>query len=99
MHAILKTISIITIGFLILYNLTSLAQTNPEKILLKDFRPKSIYNIPITTIPKAKFPIIDVHSHAYANSVEDLDLWINNMNEAGVIKTILLTYAHGTEFD
>ena len=99
MQTILKTISIITICFLAFSNLTSFAQTNPEKILLKDFRPKSIYNIPITTIPKAKFPIIDVHSHAYANSVEDLDLWIKNMDEAGIIKTILLTYAHGSEFD
>jgi len=92
-------VTIIVFLLLSINNLNSFAQTNPEKIYLKDFRPKSIYNIPVTTIPKAKFPIIDVHSHAYANTEEELDLWIKNMDEAGVIKTILLTHAHGNEFD
>ncbi len=75
------------------------AQTDPDKLLLKDFRPKSIYNVPVTRIEKAKYPIIDVHSHAYANTQEELELWVKNMDEAGIIKTILLTYAHGNEFD
>jgi len=75
------------------------AQTDPEKILLKNFRPKNIYNIPITTITKAKFPVIDVHSHPYAASQEELDLWVKNMDEAGITKTIILTYTHGNEFD
>jgi len=74
-------------------------QTSPDKLLLKDYRPKSIYKVPVTKIVKAKFPIIDIHSHAYAQSIDDLDLWVKNMDEAGIIKTILLTYAHGTEFD
>ena len=43
-------------------------QASPEKILLKDYRPKSLYKIPITEVPKAKFPIIDMHSHAYAKT-------------------------------
>lgn len=99
MQTNLKTTSIYIICFLTLYNLTSFAQTNPEKILLKDFRPKSIYNIPVTSITKAKYPIIDVHSHPYASSEADLDTWVKNMDEVGVVKTILLTYAHGGEFD
>lgn len=36
---------------------------SPETILLKDYRPKSIYKIPVTEIAKAKYPIIDMHSH------------------------------------
>lgn len=74
-------------------------QTNPDQLLLKNFKPKSIYNVPVTKIEKAKYPIIDVHSHAYANTLEELDLWVKNMDEAGILKTILLTHAHGSEFD
>ena len=41
-------------------------QASPEAILLKDYRPRSIYKIPVTEGPKAKVPIIDMHSHPYA---------------------------------
>ncbi|MGE5847993.1 MAG: amidohydrolase family protein, partial [Ignavibacteria bacterium] len=66
--------------------------------MLKNYRPKSIYNIPITKIEKAKFPVVDMHSHPYASGNE-IDLWVKNMDEAGIEKTILLTHAHGGEFD
>jgi len=36
---------------------------SPDTILLKDYRPKSIYKIPVTEVAKAKYPIIDMHSH------------------------------------
>lgn len=99
MQIISKITSIITPILLSIYSHSLIAQTDPENLLLKNFRPKSIYNIPVTNITKAKYPIIDVHSHPYANSEADLDIWIKNMDEAGVNKTILLTYAHGNEFD
>ena len=83
----------------IFYEFNSLAQTTPDKLLLKDFRPKSIYHVPVTKITKAKYPVIDIHSHPYAQSEADLDLWVKNMDEAGITKTILLTYAHGSKFD
>jgi predicted TIM-barrel fold metal-dependent hydrolase len=88
-----------SMSFVLIIPINITAQTNPENLLLKDFRPKSIYNIQVSTISKAKFPIIDVHSHPYANNQDDLDLWVRNMDEAGITKTILLTYAHGSEFD
>lgn len=75
------------------------AQTSPENLLLKNFRPRSIYNVPVSKITRAKYPVIDVHSHPYAATQEDVDLWVKNMDEAGITKTILLTYAHGSEFD
>jgi predicted TIM-barrel fold metal-dependent hydrolase len=83
----------------ILYGTTSYAQTTPDKLLLKNFRPKNIYNVTVTKILKAKFPVIDMHSHAYAKSEADLDLWVKNMDKAGITKTILLTKAYGNEFD
>ena len=72
---------------------------SPETILLKDYRPKSIYKIPVTEIAKAKFPIIDMHSHPYAKTAQQIDEWIKNMDEVGVQKTVILTMATGKEFD
>jgi predicted TIM-barrel fold metal-dependent hydrolase len=74
-------------------------QASPEKILLKDYRPKSIYKIPITEVPKAKFPIIDMHSHAYAKTPEEIAEWVRNMDEVGVEKTIILSGVTGQAFD
>ena len=72
---------------------------SPETILLKDYRPTSIYKIPVTQIAKAKFPIIDMHSHPYAKTASEIDQWVRNMDEAGVDKTTILTMATGAEFD
>jgi predicted TIM-barrel fold metal-dependent hydrolase len=72
---------------------------SPETILLKDYRPKSIYKIPVTQIDKAKYPIIDMHSHPYAKTPQQIQEWIKNMDEVGVAKTIILTMTTGSEFD
>ena len=72
---------------------------SPETILLKDYRPKSIYKIPRTQSEKAKFPIIDMHSHPYAKTPQQIQEWVKNMDEVGVAKTIILTMATGPAFD
>jgi predicted TIM-barrel fold metal-dependent hydrolase len=72
---------------------------SPETILLKDYRPKSIYKIPVTEIAKAKYPIIDMHSHPYAKTPQEIDAWVKNMDEVGVEKTMILTMTTGAEFD
>ncbi len=74
-------------------------QASPETILLKDYKPKSLYKIPITNVPKAKFPIIDMHSHAYAKTPEEISEWVKNMDEVGIAKTIVLTGETGQAFD
>src|SRR6476659_10864151 len=74
-------------------------QASPETILLKDYRPKSLYKVPITEVPRAKYPIIDMHSHAYAKSPEEIAEWVKNMDEVGIEKTIILSGATGQEFD
>ena len=74
-------------------------QTSPEKILLKDYRPISLYKIPVTEVPRAKFPIVDMHSHAYAKTPEEIAEWVKNIDEVGIAKTIILTGATGKEFD
>jgi len=73
--------------------------SSPETILLKDYRPKSIYKVPVTEIAKAKHPIIDMHSHPYAKTPREIEAWIKNMDEVGVEKTMILTKVTGAEFD
>jgi uncharacterized protein len=72
---------------------------SPETILLKDYRPESIYKIPVTKIAKAKFPIIDMHSHPYAKTAPAIEEWVKNMDEVGIEKTLILTMTTGAEFD
>ncbi len=70
-----------------------------DEIMLRNYRPKSIYKIPITQTPKAKYPVIDMHSHAYAKSEEDISKWVKIMDQVGVEKTIVMTTLTGAKFD
>ena len=72
---------------------------NPKTILLKDYRPVSIYKVPVTRIAKAKFPIIDMHSHPYPKTEVEITTWLKNMDESNVEKTMILTMTAGKEFD
>lgn len=89
--------------YIILFALISLVHNSisaqEEDLLLKDYDPVSVYNVPKTHPEKAKFPVIDMHSHPYANSKEEIETWVKNMDKAGIKKTILLTYETGSAFD
>jgi predicted TIM-barrel fold metal-dependent hydrolase len=73
--------------------------SNPNSILLRDYRPQSIYKVPVTRIDKAKFPVIDMHSHPYPKTEGEIATWLGNMDEANVEKTMILTMTTGKEFD
>ena len=75
------------------------AQASPETILLKDYKPRSLYKVPVTNVPKAKFPVVDMHSHPYAKTSKDISQWVRNMDDVGVAKTVILTGATGHNFD
>ena len=49
---------------------------NADKVLVKDYFPTVVNNIPVTKVEKAKFPIIDMHSHDYAECAEDIAEWV-----------------------
>lgn len=70
-----------------------------DNILLKNFRPVSIYKIPVTHVDKAAYPIIDAHSHDYAKTDAEIHQWIKNMDACGIEKTIVLTQTSGPQFD
>jgi predicted TIM-barrel fold metal-dependent hydrolase len=72
---------------------------SPEQLLLKDFKPRSIYNVPATKIRGAKFPVIDMHTHDYAKTEAQIADWIRTMDELGIQKAVILCAAHGTNFD
>ena len=75
------------------------AAPNPKTILLKDYRPVSIYKVPVTRIDKAKFPIIDMHSHPYPKTDAEITTWLKNMDAVNVEKTMILTMTAGKAFD
>src|SRR6266545_218779 len=54
----------------------AVAQTSPDQILLKDYKPRSIFNLPETRVEQARFPVIDVHTHDYAPANADVDRWM-----------------------
>ena len=74
-------------------------KTEAETLLLKDYRPVSIYKVPATRIDKAKYPVIDMHSHPYAKTDAEITTWLKNMDAVNVEKTIILTMTTGKEYD
>ena len=70
-----------------------------DALLLKNYRPRSIYNIPVSKVPKARYPVVDMHTHAYAKTGQELAQWVKTMDQAGIEKAIILSYATGVAFD
>lgn len=66
-------------------------QINPANvILLKDFKPEVVNNIPVTKVERAKFDIIDMHSHDYVECEEEIAAWCKTMDEVGVLNTAIM---------
>jgi predicted TIM-barrel fold metal-dependent hydrolase len=72
-----------------------------DTLLLKDYKPQSIFNVPKTLVLKAKYPAIDMHMHAPRGG-GDLNKaaaeLLKNMDECGIAKTILFCNT-GKQFD
>jgi len=78
---------------------TDVLSQDVNNLKLKDYHPVSIYNIPQTKVDKAKYPVIDMHSHDYAKSAAEVDKWVKTMDAAGIEKTIILSYSSEARFD
>lgn len=61
-----------------------------DTVLLKDFNPQVVNNIPVTQVNRAKFDIIDMHAHDYAESEADIAQWCKTMDEVGVLNTAIM---------
>lgn len=90
----MKKFSIHLIAFL-----TGFVVTAQQDILLKDYDPVSIYRTQNTKVERAKYPIIDMHSHPYASAPEEIEAWVKTMDAVGIQKSIILTYETGKAFD
>lgn len=69
------------------------AETAPspaDTVLLKDFSPVVVDNLPVTYVERAKFDIIDMHSHDYVESAEDIAKWCKTMDQVGVLNTAVM---------
>jgi len=75
------------------------AQKKTDSLLLKNYRPVSIYKTPIANITKAAFPITDMHSHDYASSPAEIDVWVKTMDKLNIKKTLILSMQSGKGFD
>lgn len=86
-------------GIVLIFSLSTVFLFGQSDILLKNYAPVSIYNIPQTKIEKAKYPVIDMHSHVYPETEQEVAQWAANMDAANIEKTILLTGYTGAAFD
>ncbi len=62
----------------------SAKEGDPDNLLLKDFSPVSIYNIGETLVEKARFGVIDAHTHDYAADRNEVEAWVGAMDASGV---------------
>lgn len=76
-----------------------------DSVLLRDYAPRSSVVTQETFIPKAKYPVIDVHVHNYPERVQGktreaaLADWVKTQEEVGIEISVILTGATGAEFD
>ena len=73
-----------------------------DSVLLKDYQPESSLVVPETKLSKAKFPVIDVHSHDSMNNInteQDVADWVKTMDAVGVETSVVFIDAVGEEFD
>jgi len=70
-----------------------------NEIKLNDYRPVSIYAVPAHAVNKARFGMVDFHTHDYVKTEAELDAWVKTMDSVGLAKANILTYTTGAEFD
>jgi predicted TIM-barrel fold metal-dependent hydrolase len=70
-----------------------------EAVTLKDWAPDSSLIVPEHHPAKARYPVIDVHSHTYVKTPQEVAAWVRTMDDVGVQATVILTGATGAEFD
>ena len=59
-----------------------------DKILLVNFNPVSVDNVQKTYVDRAKYTIIDMHSHDYAANREEIAQWVKAMDAVWEISAL-----------
>ncbi len=73
-----------------------------RQLLLENFRPRSMLKVNEHLLTKAKFPVVDVHSHLFVrlrHSPEQLDAFVKVMDRNNVAVCVSLDGTLGDKFD
>ena len=70
-----------------------------ESLKLSDYKPRSVFKLSEDGIRQAAYPVTDMHSHAYVETVEGIQQWLRDMDANNVERVIVQTKAYGEEFD
>jgi predicted TIM-barrel fold metal-dependent hydrolase len=95
----MKISRVILLSFALTGILITSAAQNADNLKLKNYRPKSIFKIPVSDVRKAKYPVIDMHTHVYGSNDAEIQEWIKTMDACGIEKSIVFTGATGERFD
>jgi uncharacterized protein len=69
------------------------AQAAPS-LTVEEYRPRSTLRVPATTVTRARFPFIDVHSHQRPRTQEQIDQLVREMDELNM--AVLVDLSGGT---
>ncbi len=72
------------------------SEDTPDKFLLKDYRPVSIFRVPKTEVLRAKYPVTDVHCHGI-RPVEQIAETVKLMDSANIQKTVIFSGASSAD--
>lgn len=70
-----------------------------DTLTLDQYDPVSVFNVPVHIPMHAKFNVIDMHSHAFRDNVEQIKEWAKILDDNHVDRVVINTYAHGDEFE
>jgi uncharacterized protein len=73
-------------------------QDLPERDCFSPGQAESRLVVPRTKIERFLVPVVDVHSHAYAETPEQVTAWVALMDRIGVRQTLILTGETGAKF-
>lgn len=74
-------------------------ETFVSSLSVADYEPVSVLKGQDHHPQSAKFSVIDIHSHAYAETKEQVQEWADKLIEHNISRVIVLTCAYGKEFD
>ena len=70
-----------------------------ETLLLKNYRPVSVFKLPEHHPDHPKFTVIDMHSHDYLTDEEGVKGWAKLLDEQNIERVVVNTMGHGDEFE
>ena len=61
-----------------------------DALKLRDYRPVSVYKVPVSNITRAKYPVSDMHNHGVRDPGQ-VDSWVKMMDDANIERSVIFT--------